>query len=143
MRNLIAVVLLLSLASCSTVKSTTNTAKTLNIYGSGVIQKPVIVELDIKETKVTATTIGKLGSNIAVLKAEAVSLAIKNANCDVLVEPSYTIVTQKNISVTVTGFPATYKNFRDIKAEDIPLIKAGILQTARVTEPTMFFKSKN
>ena len=141
MKLFINIFLIASLASCSSMKSTTNTAKTLPIYGSGVIQKPVIVELDVKQAKVTATVNGKLGSNIEVLKSEAVSQAVKTAGADVLVEPYYTIVSQRGVStVTVTGFPATYKNFRDIKPEDVPLIKAGILQTARVAEPTTISK---
>ncbi|RZJ73116.1 MAG: hypothetical protein EOO45_10500 [Flavobacterium sp.] len=138
------IIITLTLASCSSLKSTTNTSKTLNIYGSGVIQKPVIVELDVKQTKVTATSTGKLGSNIETLKAEAVSVAVKNAGADVLVEPTYTVVTNRGTStVTVSGFPATYKNFRDIKPEDVPLIKAGILQTAKVAEPTTIWGKKN
>ena len=137
------IILSLTIPSCS-MKSTTNTAKTLNVYGSGVIQKPVIVELDVKQTRVTATVTRRLTSNMDALKAEAVSLAVKNAGADVLVEPTYTIVSNRGTStVTVTGFAATYKNFRDIKIEDVPLIKAGILQTARVAEPTTFWKKKN
>ncbi len=137
------IIISLSVASCS-MKTTTNTAKTLNVYGSGVIQKPVIVELDVKQTKVTATITRRLTTNMDVLKAEAVSLAIKNAGADVLVEPTYTIVsTRSSSTVTVSGFAATYKNFRDIRIEDVPLIKAGILQTARVAEPTSIWKKKN
>ena len=136
-------VIVVMLASCTSTKSTTNTSKTLNIYGSGVIQKPVIVDLDVKQTKVTATAKGKLGSNIDALKAEAVSMAVKNAQADVLVEPTYTIISNRGSStVTVSGFPATYKNFRDITVEDVPLIKAGILQTARVVEPTTIWGKK-
>ncbi len=140
-RILTGLVIAITLASCGITKSTTNTSKTLNIYGSGVIQKPVIVELDVKQTKVTATVNGKLGSNIETLKAEAVSVAVKNAQADVLVEPTYTIVSKGGTStVTVSGFPATYKNFRDITPEDVPLIRAGILQTAKVAEPTSIWK---
>lgn len=144
MKNIVTgLVIVITMASCGITKSTTNTSKTLNIYGSGVIQKPVIVDLDVKQTKVTATVTGKMGSNIEVLKAEAVSTAVKNALADVLVEPTYTIVSNRGTStVTVSGFPATYKNFRDITLEDVPLIKAGILQTARVAEPTMISKNK-
>jgi len=39
------------LASCATL--TTSTSKTTDIYGAGVIQKPVVVDLDVKGTKVT------------------------------------------------------------------------------------------
>lgn len=144
MRILITVLAIaIAFSSCKSLNSTTNTAKTLNIYGSGVIQKPVIVELDVKQSKVTATVTGKLGSSIEALKAEAVSSAIKAAQADVLVEPTYTIVTKGGTStVTVNGFPATYKNFRDITPEDVPLIRAGILQTARVAEPTSVWTDK-
>jgi hypothetical protein len=129
------------ITSCSNLKSTTNTSKTLSIYGSGVIQKPVIVDLDVKQAKVNSTVTGKEGSNIEALKAQAVSVAVKNAQADVLVEPVYTIVSSKgSFTVTVTGFPATYKNFRDITLEDVPLIRAGILQTAKIAEPTTVFK---
>lgn len=139
-----ALIISITIASCSSMKSITNTAKTLSVYGSGVIQKPVIVNLDVKQAKVAATVNGKLGSNIEVLKAEAISVAVKNAGADVLVEPTYSIVSNKGTStVTVSGFPATYKNFRDITIEDIPLIKAGILQTARVAEPTTILKKRN
>lgn len=137
-----AIIALISItvASCG-MKTTTNTAKTLRVYGSGVIQKPVIVELDVKQTKVTATISRKLTTNMDALKAEAVSLAVKNAGADVLVEPTYTIVSNRTTStVTVTGFAATYKNFRDITLQDVPLIKAGILQTARVAEPTTIWR---
>jgi hypothetical protein len=141
MKSLLGIVTIISCISCSTLKSTTNTAKSLPIYGAGVIQKPVIVELDVQQTKVTATVSGKLGSNIETLKSASVSKAVKSANADVLVEPTYTIVSDRSTTtVTVSGFPATYKNFRDIRVEDVPLIKAGILQTARVAEPTMVWK---
>jgi hypothetical protein len=139
-QGFLTVILIITVASCS-MKSTTNTSKTLNVYGAGVIQKPVIVELEVKPTKVTATVSRKLTTNMEALKAEAVSLAVKNAGADVLVEPTYTIVSNRGTStVTVTGFAATYKNFRDIRVEDVPLIKAGILQTARVAEPTTIWK---
>ena len=105
------VIITLTVASCGSMKSTTNTAKTLSIYGSSVIQKPVIVDLEVKQTKVTATVTSKLGSNIEALKGEAISVAVKSANADVLVEPTYTIVSNRGTStVTVANFPATYKN---------------------------------
>ena len=101
------------------------------------------MDLDVKQTKVTATVNRKLGSNIEAVKAEAVSVAVKNAQADVLVEPTYAIVSNRSTTtVTVSGFPATYKNFKDITLEDVPLIKAGILQTARVAEPTTIWGKK-
>lgn len=123
--------------SCSTTKSTTTSAKTMDIYGEGVIHKPVIVDLDVKEVKVTGTVVFDAGSQIDIVKQAAVSDALKKAGADVLVEPAFFIeTTNEKITCTVIGFPATYKNFRPIKLEDVPLLKVGITQKAQVFEPT-------
>ena len=56
--------------------------------------------------------------------AEAIANALKGLNADVLIEPAYEIATiSDKITVTVTGRPAFYKNFRTIKSEDIELIQ--------------------
>jgi hypothetical protein len=39
----------LSLMSCSTTKS--GTAKTIDIVGAGVIHKPIVVDLEVKQEK--------------------------------------------------------------------------------------------
>lgn len=53
--------------------------------------------------------------------------ALKAYNADVLVEPTYEINVEKDmiIKVVVTGYPASYVNFRTANAQDIELVKAG------------------
>jgi hypothetical protein len=128
--QLLFIMLSLFFTSCKIIES--NTSKTLDIYGAGVIQNPVLVDLDVKEVKITETSTSNV-LTIEELKREAVSSAIKNNKVDVLVEPTFKVVTVGvENTVTVTGYPATYKNFRSIKAEDVPLLQVGISQKAKV-----------
>jgi hypothetical protein len=48
-----------------------------------------------------------------------------------LVEPKYDVETvNDDITVTVTGFSANYKNFRQLKAEDSTFLKNRVLLNA-------------
>ncbi len=127
-------------SSCGVFK--TYTVKTSDIYGSGVIQKPVIVDLEVSDFKVTgkATATGK---SLEEIKKLAVYDAIKTANADVLVEPQFNTETKSGTTTaTVTGYPAIYKNFRPITLDDVDLLKVGILQKANVYEPAEEKKKK-
>ena len=129
-------IFLLTLTSCSTALKR-NTAKTMDIYGSGVIQKPVIVDLDVEDKKITGTATATSGSSESAVKELAVANALKEAKADVLVEPKFEVDIQNGkMTATVTGFPARYKNFRSIRQEDTELLKAGIVQKAEVYQPS-------
>ncbi|MFH0867245.1 MAG: hypothetical protein V1904_13705 [Bacteroidota bacterium] len=122
------------LTSCSSFTKVTD-VKITEISGRSVIQKPVLVDLDVKITKVTATSTGILskGTTVESVKAQAVADAVKQAGADVLVEPIFeTTISGKRVTAIVTGFPATYKNFRSITAEDMPLLQTGTTQTVDV-----------
>lgn len=123
------------LASCSVLKTNTATSKTLNIYSAGIVQKPLLVDLEVKEKKVTGTAVG-LSTSFEIVKQNAVANALEKVNADVLVEPSYkTESSNGKVTATVTGYPAVYKNFRPIKEEDFKLIeRAGISQATVVQE---------
>jgi hypothetical protein len=44
----------------------------------------------------------------------------------VLVEPRFeTDIKGRKMTVTITGFPATYKNFHTIKQDEVELLKLG------------------
>lgn len=120
--------------SCNTAKW--STTKTMDVNGAGIIQMPVLADLDIKDIKVSGSA-RALEMPLENIKNNAVNDALIKANADVLVEPKFVIEksTQGTI-VTVTGYPATYKNFRNIKVEDIPLLQLGAKQKAKVYEPT-------
>lgn len=122
------------LASCAVIEKT---AKTMDIYGAGVIQNPVLVDLDVKETKVSGSATGGIGTALENIKQYAVTDALNKANADILVQPKFEIETSEGQStVTVTGFPATYKNFRSMKPEDAPLLQSGLSQKTAVYEPS-------
>ena len=113
------------MTSCIMKKTETATTKTLDINGAGVILKPTIVDLDVNGAKVSGRAVAKFGENIEDVKTLLVAEVLRKANADVLVEPRYVIETINNESIiTVSGYHATYKNFRPIKEEDIKLIKS-------------------
>ncbi|MFT5819778.1 MAG: hypothetical protein ACI8ZM_001003 [Crocinitomix sp.] len=109
--------LIFSFNSCRTIKN--STTKENDVAGPTVIQKPVIADLDVKETKVTGTFSGTSNFSMSYAKNMAIADALKSANADVLIEPRFeTIKSFRRIDVTVTGYPATYKNFRPMEAAD-------------------------
>jgi hypothetical protein len=108
----------------------------MDIYGPGVMHYPVIADLDVKNTKVTESVNGP-SKDLEKLKVEAVNKAVKTAAADLLVEPVYEVEgTGRNVVVTVTGFPATYKNFRPAAETDLPMMEASLLHKAETAEAT-------
>ena len=71
----------LSIGSCAVTK--TNTTKSMDIYGPGVIQNPVIVDLEVNENKVTATNI-----------EQELKLLINNE-----IEPAIILHTDKTVAI--------------------------------------------
>lgn len=125
-----------SLVSCVSTKLTTATSKTLDIYGSGVVQQPVVAELEVKIERVTAATQARANSSIETLKSEAVNQAMKKTGADILVEPKFESETiGGRRTVTVTGYPAFYTNFRPMQPGDEFLLNSGVLHKANVYEP--------
>ena len=119
------------LASC-TVMNKVESAKTLEIYGPGVIQNPVVADLEVRETKVTGTATG-FNSALVTVKNMALADAIRKSSADVLVEPSFELETKgSKITATVSGFPANYKNFRNATPADSLMVRAGYMQRANV-----------
>lgn len=127
----------LLLSSCATV-SKVDTAKSMEIHGPGVIQYPVIADLDVQEQKVRGVATGRRSATTTVKQLARVN-AIKMANADVLVAPVYEIETKGNrTTVTVTGFAASYKNFRSATAADSSLVETVYMNqpnTVVVDEP--------
>jgi len=136
------------IASCVTI-SKTESAATRNVVGLGVIQAPTMATLDVSSTKVTelfsiraknkfnfSFSFGKKSEAIAMSKdkallnayAHAVSKLLIKHNADVLIEPKYSFETMASRKTTtyniiVSGYPATYKNFRPAVYADTSLFK--------------------
>lgn len=127
------------LVSACTTPQRTTTTKTMDIYGAGVIQHPVIAELDVSNNSVTGSASTNSGEPIAIVKENAIADALLGTNADILVEPVFeTVIDGRKKRATVRGFPATYVNFRSATDEDIRLLEAGILQRAETTESPQF-----
>lgn len=127
----------LLLSSCATVKKL-DTAKSMEIHGPGVIQYPVIADLEVQEQKVRGVATGRRSELTSVQQLARVN-AMKMANADVLVAPVYEIETKRNrTTVTVTGFAANYKNFRSATVADSSLVENVYMHqpnTLKVDEP--------
>ena len=124
-----------TLFSCASLQKS-STAKTLDIYGSGVMHTPVIADLEVRDTKISGTKTGSTSNALHLLKLEAVATALRTASADVLVEPSYQIeTTGSKVTVTATGFPANYKNFRKMTVADTVLVKPVLLMRAQSVDP--------
>ena len=131
------------MTSCIIKKTETATTKIIDINGAGVIQKPTIVDLDVNGAKVSGRAVAKFGENIEDIKNLLVAEVLRKVNADVLVEPRYAFETVNNeTTISVSGYPATYKNFRPIKEEDLKLINLGISQKAEVIEPSPSIKKQ-
>ena len=123
------------MASCSTSKS--GTSKSLDIVGSGVIHKPVIADLDVQQQKISSTTTLSRVESMDKARNEAIRQALLKYDADILVEPSFTSVTEGGkTELTVNGWPAKYKNFRQISEDDIKYLelKPSYLQKAALNE---------
>jgi hypothetical protein len=112
----------LTVFSCQTVK--TGTAKSIDISGVGVIHKPVIADLDVKEEKITKTIMLKNLESLENAKNEIIRELLNENNADLLVEPKFESKTKNGkTELTVTGWLAYYKNFRTIEEKDIKLLE--------------------
>jgi len=142
-RNISKNLLFLAVIACVILSSCVSTQKarsvtTVDISHGGVIQKPVIVDLSVGQTKVQGTASGT-SMQVEMLKNEAVRDALtKSGNADVMIEPNFTITTRGTTAqVEVTGFPGTYKNFRTIEDGDNTWLEnIGEIHQARIHDST-------
>jgi hypothetical protein len=67
---------------------------------------------------------------------------LKEANADVLLEPQYTYTKVPFVqrTLTVTGFPATFKDFRKATAADLEALK--IIYASPKSKPSIYNVSK-
>jgi predicted thioredoxin/glutaredoxin len=133
----------LTIFSCQTVK--TGTAKSIDISGVGVIHKPVIADLDVKETKIIKTITLKSMESLENAKNEIIRELLNENNADLLVEPKFESKTKNGkTDLTVTGWLAYYKNFRTIEEKDIKLleVRPAIINRVETNQSTILEKLK-
>lgn len=120
MKKLLSLVLLAALASsCSMFKA--STASTMEV--DQALISVTSAELQVSDEKISYTYYPKKADRKSGFKHilnNATSAALKeNGNADVLVERQHEVIAKKRLlrpdkikSITVTGYPATYKNFK-------------------------------
>lgn len=118
---LISCLATLMLSSCSLLKST---ATSVDVRTD--IQSPNVADLVVQPTKVSKTyypTKQERANGLQGVIDNATAAALKENKADVLVAREYdamykvTLFGKKKIRlVTVTGYPATYTNFRSVPA---------------------------
>lgn len=125
---LILLLLVTLFASCTTIKKTSSTAD----VASSVYTHPVVADLDVMPVKAEKTftwnffpfNIGE--PDIEDVKQNVTAELLAENGADVLVERQF-IFTRETWglrSMTVTGFPAKIKNFRNATPEEISILEA-------------------
>jgi hypothetical protein len=119
--------------SCSAPKATSysySEYRTSSPTQSVVYTVPLLADLDVAKERITYGE--RINQNITKLtdaevealatreKETVIANALKANNADVLVAPIVNIETDanKNLVIVVTGYPAVYKNFRNVTEED-------------------------
>lgn len=122
---IIAILALAACSSCSTVRHTSQNAPVATTVVSFTV-----ADLDVAPGKVTSTYswhwMPFRSPSIELIKTNTTALMLKERNADVLLEPQY-IVEKRGFlrggSVTVTGFPAKFKNFHVMTPEEARIYK--------------------
>jgi len=121
-----SVFVLTLLYSCSpTQKARTFDYDYLYINKQGIIQRPLIADLEVGVKKTYSNTF----KNVTVEDArqQAIEAFIKQHNADLIVQPLFSIQavdqqTKSSVTISLTGFPANYKNFRPYEPKDKDLL---------------------
>lgn len=116
---LLLLVVSLAVCSCSTLKNT-STHRVVNV--TQPITSPVIADLEISDTKIvyamTPSNIVRRGGEQNVVNTAVKEALYSNGNADVMIGLEYQIKyspTRKIKSIVITGYPAKYKNFRNLE----------------------------
>lgn len=121
---LFSVVVLMMLASCSSVEKTATITK----IETNVIQNPTIADLDVRMEKVEKTVswgieiFNRIPFNTRL--ENLVAEILKENDADVLVEPHFIYQIDGGIkTLTVFGFPAKFNTFRNATESDLEILK--------------------
>lgn len=75
-------------AGCTTTQKTT-TSKSMEMYGAGIIQHPIVAELNVSQRKVSGSESSIRGGSMANVRNYAVADALNGIRADILVEPVF------------------------------------------------------
>jgi len=114
--------ILFAFSSCTTTKTSTADYDYLFITKQGIIQKPLIADLEVSQTK-SVLTRSYQNISISTGKENVMGEFITQFRCDLIVQPyfitsSTTSSGNTTIMVTVSGYAASYKNIRQFERKD-------------------------
>lgn len=107
-----------ALSACSKQVFKTHTARTTSIPAT-TESIANVSDLDVSEDKVTGSSTGKMLSKKQ-KEGNAIANALQKTGADILVEPQFTYTYNKKgklTSVEVSGYPARFRNFRNVVIE--------------------------
>ena len=137
---LACVAVALLFASCSTSYNLSDNNTHLLTVASTAYTLPTVAELQVTPTKISFQMTYKNNLSLKDISEFSASpkvqymikltlnKAAEKYDADLIVAPNYSIATSedfKNVTVSITGYPATYANFRTATAADMEMIKNG------------------
>lgn len=134
-----SVLLLICVALFSSCKVTQKMAVTAPVEDLGVHQYPTVADLDVKPQKVTKTEEWNFvpfnwgQPSLEIRKGNMIAEMVDANGGDVLLEPQ-TVYTKKAFgkrSLTVSGFVASFDNFRKASDEDLKALEIGYKNSER------------
>ena len=132
----------LLLSSCTTIRKT---AATADVH-TGVYQYPTVADLEVLPKVEQTVTWNFVPFNwgqpsLSVRRGNLMAETLKAAGADVLLEPQF-VYTKRSFgerTLTVTGFPAKFKDFRKATPDDLKalheLLPANKRKVYNVAEP--------
>ncbi|MBQ4376734.1 MAG: hypothetical protein II793_03465 [Bacteroidales bacterium] len=127
-------------ASCGTTYNLTDNNTHLLTVASSAYTLPTVAELQVTPTKISFQMTYKNNLSLKDISEFSASpkvqymikltlnKAAEKYDADLIVAPNYSIATSedfKNVTVSITGYPANYANFRTATASDMEMIKNG------------------
>lgn len=127
----------MALSSCTTI---THTSKVADIDTR--VFNLTVAELEVKKEKAEATASWNWTPfstfNLNEAKDNITAEVLKTTGCDVLVEPQFEVKRRgflRGGTITVTGYPAIYKNFHNMTPEEAKIINSSCTVIAPGTYP--------
>lgn len=113
--------------SCKTVRKVTSATENIK---TEIIQYPTTADLDIQEKVEKTVTwnfsiLNYLHPSLETRKKNLIADIVKENNADILIDAqsSFTLIPFGKRTLTITGYPGTFKNFRKASIKDIEAYK--------------------
>lgn len=127
-KNILVICAMAFLSSCSTIRMTSDSTPVM----TPVSTYPTVADLNIQPTRISKTVTWQWNPfstmSLSTRKDNVTAELVNENGADILIEPEYVQKTSwLNIlggSITVSGYPATFENFRKATPEDIEALKA-------------------